>query len=143
MRTIIAIAGGILVGLVAMFLISLAGSFVFPGPERIDGYRAEQIAAAFPTVSMGAKFAIILSWFGGALFGAAAARWIGRGRVAAWVVAGFFAIIVLMSVMILPMPGWLQAIAVAAPLVGGLIAAHLPGRQGGAAGTAGTRDASA
>jgi len=32
---------------------------------------------------------------------------------------------VLVTTMILPMPGWLQAIAVAAPLIGGLIGNHL------------------
>ena len=31
--------------------------------------------------------------------------------------------------MILPMPGWLQAIAVAAPLIGGLIGNHLVGER--------------
>ena len=124
MRAVIAIVAGIVVGFIALILIALIGGLLFPSPAQIDNFNSEQLIAAFPTLAMGAKIAIILSWFGGAFVGAATAkRLAGRGW-AAWTIAGFFCLYVLLNVLILPMPGWLQAIAVAAPLIGGLLANH-------------------
>jgi hypothetical protein len=60
-----------------------------------------------------------------ALVGGMAAKGIAGRGWAAWTVAGFFAVYVLVTTMILPMPGWLQAIAVTAPLIGGLVGNHL------------------
>jgi len=125
MRAVIGLVVGLVVGFAALILIALAGGFLFPSPARIDNFNAEQLIELFPAIPVGAKVAIILSWFGGALIGAAAAKWIvGRGW-AAWTITGFFAVYVLLNVMVLPMPGWMQAIAVAAPLIGGLLANHL------------------
>jgi len=125
MRSVIGLVVGLVVGFAALILIALAGGLLFPSPGRIDNFNAEQLVGLFPTIPTGAKIAIILSWFGSALIGAAAAKRIaGRGWTA-WTIAGFFAVYVLLNVLILPMPGWMQVIAVAAPLIGGLIANHL------------------
>ena len=42
-----------------------------------------------------------------------------------WTTTAIFVLYVLLTVLILPMPGWLQALSVVAPLAGGLIANHL------------------
>ena len=132
MRAVLGIIAGIVAGFAAMLIIATAGGLIFPSSARIDGFNAEQIVAAFPTLPTGAKVAIILSWFGGALIGAALAkRIVGRGW-AAWTVAGLFALYVVLNVLILPMPSWLQAVAVLAPLTGGLIANHLVGDRSAA-----------
>jgi hypothetical protein len=125
MRAVVAIVAGVLVGFAALLLIALVGGLVFPSSARIDGFDAEQLVAAFPTLAPGAKVAIVLSWFGGALAGAMVAKRISGQGWAAWTIAGIFALYVLITVMILPMTGWLQALAVLAPLLGGLIANHL------------------
>lgn len=125
MRAVLAVLAGIVAGFVAMILIALAGGMIFPSTASVDAYNAEQIVAAFPTLPTGAKIAIILSWFGGALIGAALAKKMSGADGAAWTTAGIFALYVLLNVLILPMPGWLQAAAVLAPLLGGLIANHL------------------
>ena len=125
MRAVVAIVAGVLVGFAALFLIALAGGMIFPSSARIDGFDAEQLVAAFPTLAPGAKIAIVLSWFGGALVGAMVAKRIAGQGWAAWTVAGIFAVYVLVTTLILPMTGWLQAVAVLAPLLGGLIANHL------------------
>ena len=121
----IAIVAGIVAGLVAVIAIALVGGLIFPSEGRIDGFDAEQIVALFPALPMGAKIAILLSWFGGALAGAAVAKRIAGRGWAAWTLAGIFVVYVLINVLVLPMPGWMQAIAVLAPLLGGLIANHL------------------
>ena len=129
MRAVLGLVAGIVIGFAAMLVIATSGGLIFPSSARIDGFNAEQIVAAFPTLPMGAKIAIILSWFGGALVGAALAKKIvGRGW-AAWTVAGLFALYVVLTVLVLPMPNWLQAIAVLAPLIGGLLANHLVAGQ--------------
>lgn len=125
MRAVLGVLAGLVVGAIVMLAIAMAGGLLFPSPARIDAINAEQVAAAFPTLPVGAKIAIVLSWFGGALSGAALAKRLAGGGWAAWTVAGLFAVYVLLNVMILPMPSWLQAVAVLAPLIGGLLANHL------------------
>ena len=125
MRAVIAIVAGIVVGIVAVALIALVGGMLFPSQARIDNFNSEQLINAFSTVPTGAKVAILLSWFGGAFAGAVTAKRIAGSGWAAWTIAGIFAVYVVINVLILPMPGWLQVIAVAAPLIGGLIANHL------------------
>ena len=132
MRAVLGIVAGIVAGFAAMLAIAMAGGLIFPSSARIDGFNAEQIVGAFPTLPTGAKIAIILSWFGGALIGAALAKKIAGRGWAAWTVAGLFALYVMLNVLILPMPSWLQAVAVLAPLIGGLIANHLVGDRGAA-----------
>ena len=126
MRAFLGILAGIVVGFVALVVIALVGGLIFPAPVPAGGMsRPQQLIEMFETLPIGAKSAVILAWFGGALAGAAVAKMIvGRGW-AAWTITGFFAVYVLLNVLILPMPGWLQAVAVAAPLIGGLIANHL------------------
>jgi hypothetical protein len=116
---------GLLVGIIAMMLIALAGMLVFPSGAAMDPTDSQQIAAAFEGMPLGAQLYVLLSWAGGALLGAAVAKRIVGRPWAAWAIAGIFALYALLNTLILPMPGWLQALAVAAPLIGGLIANHL------------------
>src|SRR5687767_6090392 len=94
MRAFLAVIAGILAGLAAIVVIALVAGLIFPSPARIDGFNAEQLVAAFPTLPMGAKIAIILSWFGGALAAAAAAKKIAGRAWAAWTLTGIFAVYV-------------------------------------------------
>jgi hypothetical protein len=123
-----AIIVGILVGFVAILAVGALGGLLYPSTTQIEGITSEtvwQLVEAFPNMPLGPKLIIVLSWFAGALVGALAAKRIAGRGWAAWTVAGFFAFYALVTVMILPMPGWLQAIAVAAPLIGGLVGNHL------------------
>ena len=125
MRGFLGILAGIVAGLIAMLAISMVGGLLFPSNAVVDAADAEQIKGVFPTLPTGAKVAIILSWFGGPLAGAALAKWIAGEGWAAWTTAAIFTIYVLLTVLILPMPGWLQALSVVGPLAAGLIANHL------------------
>jgi len=126
MRGLLAIVAGIVVGFCTMFVIAYVGGLIFPTSARVE-MTAEQVAAAFETLPMGAKIAIIASWFGGAMVGAAVAKKIAGAGWAAWTIGVLFALYVLVTVLILPMPGWLQVLAVLAPLIGTLLANHLIG----------------
>ena len=125
MRGVIAIVAGAVVGLLIMICLAVLGGLIFPGSAQVSAISAEQVAAAFPDLPAGAKAAIILAWFGGTLAGALVAKRIARRGWAAWTIGGIFAVYVLLNVLILPMPGWMQAVAILAPLLGGLIANHL------------------
>ena len=139
MRGVVAIIIGILVGFVAILTVGVVGGLLFPSTTQIEGINSEtvwQLVDTFPALPLGPKLVIVLSWFAGALVGAMAAKGIAGRGWAAWTVAGFFAVYALVTVMILPMPGWLQATAVAAPLIGGLIGNHLVRERVPAAATA-------
>jgi hypothetical protein len=133
MRAVLGIVAGVVAGFVAMVAIAAIGGLIFPSDARVDAIDANQLVAAFPALPMGAKVAIILSWFGGALAGAAVAKRVVGRAWAAWTLAALFALYVLFSVLVLPMPGWLQAVAVLAPLIGGVIGNHLVADQPAAA----------
>jgi hypothetical protein len=125
MRGILAVVAGIVAGFAATILIGLVAGMIVPRPARLEGFSGEQLIGAFPGLPMAAKIAIVLSWFGGALAGAAVAKLIARKAWPAWTATGFFTLYVLLTTLVLPMPGWLQATAVVGPLIGGLIANHL------------------
>jgi uncharacterized membrane protein YdcZ (DUF606 family) len=125
LRNVGAIVAGLIAGFVAMLLIAFIGGMMFPSSASVDGFNAEQVMAAFPGLPLGAKLSIILSWFGAALTGAAVAKAIAGRSWAAWTVGAVFVVYVLLTILVLPMPGWLQAVAVLAPLAGALIGNHL------------------
>ena len=124
MRGLLAIVAGIVAGFAAMVAIAYVGGLIFPATTRIVEMNAEAVAAAFTTLPLGAKVAIIASWFGGALAGAGVAKKIAGTGWAAWTIGALFAIYVLVTTFILPMPAWLQVAAVLAPLIGALLANH-------------------
>lgn len=132
MRPFLAVIVGIVISLVASTLIGMLVGLVFPATVQMRGFSAESAAAAFGQLPLGLKIGIVLSWFGGALLGALSAKRIAGRGWAAWTVAGLFAVYVLLTVLMLPMPGWMQAVAVVAPLIGGLIANHLVGDRAAA-----------
>ena len=61
---------------------------------------------------------------GWALVGAAVAKLIARRAWAAWTVTGLVTVYVVLSVLSLPLEAWMQAVTIAAPLLGGLIGNH-------------------
>jgi hypothetical protein len=125
MRAVLGLLGGLVAGAVAMGVFALIGGLLYPSDIAINPSRPQEIIEAFGGLPMGAKIAMILSWFAGALIGAAVAKLIVRQGWAAWTITALFALYVLVTVLILPMPGWMQTAAIVAPLIGGLIANHL------------------
>lgn len=123
------IVGGVIIGLlsgiIAMMLVALAGMLLFPSGIVMDPTDSEQISEAFGALALGAQLYIVFSWVAGALVGAAVAKRIVGRPWAAWFIAGLFTLYVLLNTFILPMPPWLQATAIIAPLLGGLLANHM------------------
>lgn len=129
MRAILAILVGLVAGLVGTIVIGILAIGVFAGggegTASVSLSDTQLVTEVFAQLPLGAKAGLMLAWFAGAFAGAAIAKLIERRAWVAWTVAGLIAAYVLANVFILPMPGWMQALSVAAPLLGGLFANHL------------------
>ena len=125
MRALAGIVVGLVAGFLATIIIGIVGGMIYPSPAGVEIANARQIIEAFVEMPLGAKVALMLAWFGGALVGAFVAKLIARSAWPAWTVTGLIAAYVVANTFVLPMPGWMQALSIAAPLIGGLIANHL------------------
>lgn len=124
---------GILVGLVVGFLVAIVvggiavaatASGVLPR-DASGGLGSQQVMEIFAALPVGAKLGFVLAWFFGVLCGASLAKLIARTSWIVWAVAGPILVYVLLNVMVLPMPAWLQALSVAGPLLAGFLANRL------------------
>lgn len=126
MRVIGGIVAGLIVGLLVTIVIGVIGGIVFPISARSVAFsQPQQIVDAFAEMPQGMKIMLMLGWLGGTLAGAAVAKRIAGSAWVAWAVTGLIAAYVIANVLVLPMPGWMQALSIAAPLLGGFIANHL------------------
>ena len=124
-RNILGIVAGIVAGAVAMLLVAYLGGLLFPIPGAGTTRDPEQVKAAFALASMGARLAVLVSWFCGALAAAAVAKQVIGRNWAAWTLTGVFTVYVLLNVLILPMAALLKVLAVAGPLLAGWLANRL------------------
>ncbi len=126
-----AIAGtiiGVFAGVAAMVLIAYLGDLVYNVPiESGAAGPVEQAASALSEAPLGAKLFIALSWFAGGLAGAWVGRAISLSSTIGWTVAALLAVVTLLNIFVVPFPVWMQIATVAMPLLGGLVASHLPG----------------
>ena len=140
MRAVGGIIVGLIVGLIATILVGIVGvGATLSGPVQADMADPRQVVEAFANMGTTPKLALMAAWLAGGLVGALVAKLIARRAWAAWSVAILIALYVVLNMLVLPLPGWMQALSIAAPLVGGLIGNHLV--RGGPAPAAATTDA--
>ena len=126
MRAVAGIVVGLIAGFIATIVIGIIGvGATFTAPAGMNVSTPQQVLEAFAAMPTGPKIALMIAWFGGGLVGAAVAKLIARQGWAAWTVAALIAAYVLLNTLVLPLPGWMQVLSIAAPLIGGLIANHL------------------
>jgi hypothetical protein len=128
-RNILGVVAGIAVAVLAVMVIQAIGHQLYPYPADVDLNDPEDIARVFPSIPVSAKLFVVAAWFGGALAGGAVAKQIIGRDWAAWTIAGFMGVAGVMNLFVIPHPVWMQISAVAAPLLGGLIANHLVKRR--------------
>ncbi len=123
------IIGGLVAGVVAAFAaiwaIQLVGHFFYPVPSDLSIGNREQLAAFVRGLPAGAQAFVVAAWLGGALVGGTVAYRISRRRWSAWAIAAVVAFASILNILMIPHPEWMQIGAVAAPLLGGLLASHL------------------
>lgn len=136
LRIILGIVAGIVAAFAGVMAIELTGHQFFPQPSDLNMRDPEQIRAAIDALPLGAMLFVIAAWFGGALVGGVVAKLISQRVWAAWAIAGVVALAGIMNILMIPHPLLMQIGAVAAPLLGGLLAAHIgrpqPGRTAAA-----------
>lgn len=126
LRVVLGIIAGIAIAMGCIFVVEAIGHQLYPPPpgaamntpEVVADYiaRAPTMALAFPP----------LGWFLGVAIGGWAALSITRKSWAGWVIAGVVLAGGIVNLFLIPAPLWMQIAAVAAPLLGGLVAAKLP-----------------
>jgi hypothetical protein len=126
MRAVLGIVAGLVVAYIVLILIGLVGvgaTYSVPrGTDLYDGRAVMDLLLAMPAAP---KIALLVALFGGTLIGAALAKLISRRAWAAWAVAISYTILGALSVLPLPIAGWMQAVTIAVPVVAGLFANHL------------------
>ncbi|WP_114953462.1 hypothetical protein [Sphingosinicella terrae] len=121
MRAIGGLLAGLVVAVLAMMAAGFVGDLVFPMSGPTDPRQAGQLREALAAAPAGQQAVILFSWFVAAFAGAAAAKAIARVSWPGWTIAGLLAL-VLAGTFLVPLPGWMQALAVIGPLGGGLLA---------------------
>ena len=143
LRIILGIVGGVIAGFVAIWLTDMIGHSIYPISSDVSIGNPEQMGALIRGMPAGAQAFVVAAWFAGALVGGIVANLIADQRWTAWVIAGFVALASILNILMIPHPEWMQISAVVAPLLGGLIAAHLarPRREAGNLAAEGEADA--
>ena len=126
MRALAGIAVGLVAGFVATILIGIVGiGLTYTPPAGMNAGNPALVMEAFASMPTASKIALMVAWFGGGLAGAAIAKLIARASWAAWTVTLLIGAYVVLNSIVLPLPAWMQALSIAAPLIGGLIGNHL------------------
>lgn len=134
-RLILGIVLGILAAFATVFTVDLIGHQIYPMPSDLNVRDPEAVGAYIRGMPSGALAVVVLAWVLGALVGGIVAAIVSRRVWTVWPVAGAVAVAGVVNVLMIPHPVILQICAVAAPLLGGLVAASvaralLAARQG-------------
>jgi hypothetical protein len=128
-RTIVSVIAGILVALAAIWATDMVNHLLHPLPPRLNIYDRSALGAYMKALPPLALFLVGFAWFLGALTGGLVAATLSQRPAVAWVVAGLVVLAGLANVAMFAHPLVLQVAAVAAPLLGGWLAAILARRR--------------
>lgn len=117
--------GGLIVGavaaVVAIMLTGFVGGLFFSIEAPTDPIQGDAVVAALGAAPAGTKITLVMSWFIGGFAALAAAKKLAGISWPGWVVAGLLALL-LAGTFLVPLPVWMQALAVLGPLIGALVA---------------------
>ena len=107
-RAVFATIGGVIIGVVIVFIAEMIGHMIFPPPEGVDLKDPEQLKAIMHEIPLGAKIAVLVAW-GLGTFGGGSAAVLMSGRKA-WP-AGIVALVMLaaagFTLYAIPHPLWM------------------------------------
>ncbi|WP_129793381.1 hypothetical protein [Sphingosinicella sp. CPCC 101087] len=130
MKSLAGLVAGLVAAVAAMIAVGFVGNLFVPLSDAPVPGETEAVTVALAAAPLGAQVTVLLAWFAAALAGAAAARFISRASWPGWTIAGLLALL-LAGTFLVPLPIWMQTIAVLGPLAGGAIAQLLvPLRRG-------------
>lgn len=107
-RAVFATIGGVIIGVVIVFIAEMIGHLIFPPPEGVDLKDPEQLKSIMHEIPLGAKIAVLVAW-GLSTFGGGSAAVLMSGRKA-WP-AGIVALVMLaaagFTLYAIPHPLWM------------------------------------
>lgn len=121
MREIGGLVAGVVAAIAAIMLTGFVGGLFFSIEAPTDPMQGDAVVAALGTAPPGTKITLILSWFIGGFAALAAAKKVAGVSWPGWIVAGLLSLL-LAGTFLVPLPVWMQALAVVGPLIGALIA---------------------
>lgn len=124
-RNVLAALAGLVAAMLVIGVVEMAGHAIFPPPDGLDITKPEDQARLMEVVPIGAKVAVVVAWFLGALAGCAAATWIARTIRPGWIVAGVLVLGGMYTTQMFPHPVWMVVCAVVLPIAGKLLADRL------------------
>lgn len=128
-RTFLGIIAGIAVAVATVTLLQALINMTFPLPSDLNYFDPEQVSAVFASFPPHVFLLLIVAYFAAGLLGSYVTRLITGAGWPLWVPAGLVALAALMNVVTYPHPVWAQIGCVLAPLLGAMVARHLPGRR--------------
>lgn len=108
LKQIIAVIGGIVVGMIVIGLTEGLGHLIFPPPAGLDLSDMEQVASYMPDAPIISLLWVALAWVVGTFVGGAIATMIGKefGRTPAYFVGGILSLSGILNLVKIPHPTW-------------------------------------
>lgn len=128
MRALAGLIAGLIAAVAAMIVVGFVGGLIVPMSASTDVGQQEMLRETLVAAPLGQQLVILISWFAAAFAGAAVAQLIARVAWPGWAIAGGLALL-LAATFLVPLPVWMQALAVVGPLLGGLLADQLVRRR--------------
>lgn len=126
MRAVGGIIAGLVVGFIAIIILGVIGLIItFRAPSNLNPYDTNAVIQVVIGMPAGAKIALLVALIVGTMAGVALARRITHRAWAAWTVAALITIYFVLFALSLPLAEWMQAMTIAAPILGALIGNHL------------------
>ncbi len=124
-RGIVAVLAGVIAGFIVVGVMESIGHLIFPPPEGLDLTNPEDMERLMQVIPLGAKIAVVIAWFFGALAGSIVAMMIGKRALPAWIVTALIIAAGLFTTQMFPHPMWMVIAAIALPLLATLLAKRL------------------
>lgn len=124
-RRIAGLVAGLVVMALTVALAEGAGHALFPPPPGLDVTNPDDQARLMAVIPLGAKIAVVVAWFLGALAGSAVAMVVGRTPLLGWAIGLIMGALSLFTTQVFPHPLWMVIAAVVLPLVAVLVAKRL------------------
>ena len=126
-RNIVAVVVGVVLAGILVALVEGAGHILYPPPEGLDVTDPADQARLMEVIPTGAKIAVVVAWFLGALAGAWTAMRIAGSVMPGWIVGLVMVALSVFTTQMFPHPLWMMVSAYVLPLVAVLVAKQLQG----------------
>ena len=123
LRTLMGLAAGLAVAIVAIVIVEAIGSQLFPPPRGYDMTRASAVALPIETLIWP-----VIGWFLGSLAGSAIAVHLAGQRWAGWAIVALVLAATVLNFALITHPTWMMVAGPLAAVLGGWLGQQLASR---------------